>query len=279
MAIGVYKITNIINNKCYIGSSRRLHERKNEHNYNLRKNNRSNSIIKNAVLKYGIDNFKFETLEEFVFDTFASSKYIDELITSREQYYVDIIDPEYNIKKKDVTSSKNINCHNRKIIKDKLSIRETNRLFPKNYGRKQIDVYKRENLEFIETVNGVRVCSMKYNVDTSTILHTCKNGYTKSFLNDFLFCYHGDDITKLKREHKHFSFLRKDAISIIQVDKNSNFIKEWRTGSDAEKELGLYKGSVSRVVSGEYSHTKNYYFINKNKNYEYKSRKIICPLH
>lgn len=262
MAIGIYKITNIINNKFYIGSTRRLSERKTEHNYNLRKGQKENSILRNSVLKYGYQNFKFEVLEEFIFGNFASIDYIDELITSREQYYVDELNPDYNIKKEDVTSSKNIYCC-KGVVKNQLSVRETARRFPKEFGRKKIDVYERETLKFIETVLGVRVCSKKYNTDTGSILHICKNGYTQYYKPKFIFCYYGDDVTKLKKDRKDitgFRFVRKDTTPIIQIDDCGNFIKEWRTKGDAEKELGLYGGSVSRVVSGEYKHTKNYYF-------------------
>ena len=56
MASGIYKITNIINGKFYIGSTTRLSARKAEHKYRT-KNRKGNSAIRSAILKYG-EKFK-----------------------------------------------------------------------------------------------------------------------------------------------------------------------------------------------------------------------------
>ena len=57
--IGIYKITNKINNKCYIGQSINIKRRFNGH-----KSGDHNEYLENAIKKYGIDNFNFEILEE-----------------------------------------------------------------------------------------------------------------------------------------------------------------------------------------------------------------------
>lgn len=58
--IGVYKITNKINNKCYIGQSINIERRFEEHKYT----NRSSKHLHRAIKKYGVDNFSFEIVEE-----------------------------------------------------------------------------------------------------------------------------------------------------------------------------------------------------------------------
>lgn len=262
MAIGIYKITNVVNSKFYIGSTRRLNERKAEHKYKL-KIYKGNSIIRNAVLKYGEENFNFEVLEKFTFGNFATPKYIDELITSREQYYVDILNPNYNIRKVDVSKGRGDAPYCENSSENLLSKREIYRRTLHD-NKIKVDVYKRETLDFVETISGIRNCAKVYNIDCSQLTQLCKKGYTKQYLREYLFCYKGDNINKLLYEHSKFTFQRKDTTAILQVDKNGNFIKEWRTGSDAEKYLKLSKGSISRVISGKYSHTKNCYFISKN---------------
>ena len=57
--IGIYKITNLVNNKCYIGQSVHIERRWIEHTQPS-----ADSIIAKAIRKYGKDNFKFEVLEE-----------------------------------------------------------------------------------------------------------------------------------------------------------------------------------------------------------------------
>jgi len=179
MACGIYKITNIINGKFYIGSTTRLSARKAEHKYR-RKTYEGNSAIKSAVLKYGEDNFTFTVLEVFEFGEWAIREYKDEILSAREQYYINTLNPQYNIRVKDVTRS-------------------------------------------------TGVCSDKQR----------------------------EHLKRISRLPKDRSLYKKP---IVQTDANGNVIKEFRCAKDAEEELKLYTGSVSRVLSKEYNHTRNHYF-------------------
>ncbi len=59
---GIYKITNQINGKCYIGQSVNIKRRWQEHyKFNSRE---QDAVIHQAFKKYGIENFSFEILEE-----------------------------------------------------------------------------------------------------------------------------------------------------------------------------------------------------------------------
>jgi group I intron endonuclease len=86
---GVYKITNIINNQCYIGSSKTIKRRWYEHKRQLRKNQHHSKVLQRAFNKYGENNFVFEILELCE---------PDELLII-EQKYFDLIKPEYIILK------------------------------------------------------------------------------------------------------------------------------------------------------------------------------------
>jgi group I intron endonuclease len=58
---GIYKITNLINNKCYIGKSEiSIESRLDNHKVGLHSNNHLQASIK----KYGIENFSFKIIEE-----------------------------------------------------------------------------------------------------------------------------------------------------------------------------------------------------------------------
>lgn len=63
MESGIYKITNLINNKVYIGQSRDLKTRIYKHNYYLKNNQHINKHLQNSYNKYGIESFKFEIIE------------------------------------------------------------------------------------------------------------------------------------------------------------------------------------------------------------------------
>lgn len=88
---GIYCIQNIVNKKKYIGSSIDIYYRLYRHKSDLLKNRHANKHLQSSYNKYGRDNFNTFIIEE-----------VDELnILEKEQYYVDIINPEYN-KIKDV---------------------------------------------------------------------------------------------------------------------------------------------------------------------------------
>lgn len=62
--IGIYKITNLINDKCYIGQTNNIKKRHREHFTSLRLNNHFNIHLQRAWNKYGEENFEFSILEE-----------------------------------------------------------------------------------------------------------------------------------------------------------------------------------------------------------------------
>jgi group I intron endonuclease len=84
---GIYSITNIINGKSYIGSSKNIRDRIRTHLKLLEERKHINKKLSNAVNKYGIDNFKFSVL----------SKCPQEYCIKLEQWFLDNVKPEYNI--------------------------------------------------------------------------------------------------------------------------------------------------------------------------------------
>lgn len=64
MGCGIYKITNIVNNKCYIGSSINIESRKYKHFWMLSKNTHDNLYLQNSFNKHGYGNFVFDVIEE-----------------------------------------------------------------------------------------------------------------------------------------------------------------------------------------------------------------------
>lgn len=84
--IGIYKITNTINGKFYIGLSSRIEKRWIEHK--TPKNLKKKTTLAKAFRKYGIENFTFEVLE------YCNSE--NELF-DREQHYISMLNPQYNM--------------------------------------------------------------------------------------------------------------------------------------------------------------------------------------
>lgn len=79
--VGIYLITNKINNKKYVGQSKDIERRWKEHILKEK-----NTMIHNAIKKYGKENFDFKILELCSL----------EQLTEKERYYYKKYKPEYN---------------------------------------------------------------------------------------------------------------------------------------------------------------------------------------
>jgi group I intron endonuclease len=87
---GIYRWINLITGKFYVGSSICLSKRL-YHYYYIDKfkriGSKDRSLINKAILKYGISSFQLDILEYCESD----------VLIKREQYYIDLLMPEYNI--------------------------------------------------------------------------------------------------------------------------------------------------------------------------------------
>lgn len=83
--ICIYMITNIITNERYIGQTRDYQRRVWQHKSAAKKG--SHLKISKAIAKYGIDNFKFDVLEECSLEE----------LNDKERYYISELKPEYNV--------------------------------------------------------------------------------------------------------------------------------------------------------------------------------------
>jgi len=64
MSIGIYKYTNKLNGKIYVGQSNNIEKREMQHRYDAIYRPERGTGIDIAIAKYGIDNFNFEIIEE-----------------------------------------------------------------------------------------------------------------------------------------------------------------------------------------------------------------------
>jgi len=87
---GIYRWTNILSKKSYVDSAINLFLRfKNYYNISYLEKEvcKNNSLIYKALLKYRYSKFKLDIIE------YCPSS----ILIKREQYYIDILKPEYNI--------------------------------------------------------------------------------------------------------------------------------------------------------------------------------------
>ena len=89
----VYKITNTLNDKIYVGSSNNqyLCSRMNSHRQMCKDlSGRRNTKLYNFMREIGIENFQIELVEKFQCET-------KQQLREREQHHIDILKPELNM--------------------------------------------------------------------------------------------------------------------------------------------------------------------------------------
>lgn len=202
--IGIYKITNLINNKFYIGSSSNLKKRLYEHQRELNLGVHTNKHLQSAWNKYGEENFKFEVVETIDDEVFTNkylrdleTKYIQELRCYEDSIGYNFIPggigtlnlPCSEEKKKKISNAnKGKNAWNKGILmseEQKEKLREIDRI----KRGKLIDIYSITG-EYLETLGSIKEVVEKYKVLKNTITDSCKNRRTSK---KYIFKYHNNE--------------------------------------------------------------------------------------
>jgi group I intron endonuclease len=200
MNSGIYRITNIINNKIYIGSSRNIKKRFYHHKGVLKNNKHCNKYLQYSYNKYGKENFIYEILEICN----------ENIIIEREQFYIDLYNPDYNILKTAYSFSgykksreviEKIALKNRGLIrteelKKRWSIIKKNNPRPDHYklivekakllNSKKVIQYDLD-MNFIKEHNSLTEASNYINGDSSAISKVCRGKLLKH--RNFIFKY------------------------------------------------------------------------------------------
>ncbi|WP_079708095.1 GIY-YIG nuclease family protein [Paraliobacillus ryukyuensis] len=99
--VGIYKVTNLINGKMYIGQSTNIKKRFTSHKNAINRSDddpRGQGPLYDDMRNYGVENFSFEVMEE------CSKNELNE----KEEYYISFhnsVDDGYNISKKAITTN------------------------------------------------------------------------------------------------------------------------------------------------------------------------------
>lgn len=247
--IGIYKITNQINNKCYIGQSIHIEQRWEEHLYK----SSQCSLLKYALHKYGVNNFTFEVIEECE----------QESLNEREQYWIQYYDSfnngynltlggggtikysveavyeDYLITQSIEKTAKNIGCHT-----------NTARRILREYGinnheqsdAKPIEQIDTQTLKIIKQYTSIQEAADEMGVDHGAIrmaligTHKSSAGYYWQFIG----------------ENKHFEPMnvKQWKIKVQQLDYNKDIIiNEFESAADAAEYLGKDRKNGGSQIS------------------------------
>lgn len=252
MKSGIYKIENQITNDIYIGSSINLNNRKSRHFKDLEKQIHHSIILQRAVNKYGIENFNFIILE----------KCSKEVLLQREQYYLDLLQPLYNILQNAGNSLGHIVSEKTKIKHRKYALENNIKPPESTWKDKRQKVYMldKETLDIIQEFESLSsACRFLSKKETyvSTISSCCNNKRFSAFGYRWVFSI--EDIQKLRDKipliawNKGLKIDNKKSKKVKQLDLHGNFIKEYNSVKEAEQIFG--KG-ISNCALGK-SKTSN----------------------
>lgn len=200
---GIYTIKNIVNNKQYIGSSINPHKRKNSHFGELKNQKHKNIKLQRAYDKYGKDSFIFEVIE------FVEIK--EELI-EKEQYYINLFKPEYNI---------NLVANSSLGVKRSLETKEK---------------IKQANLGLVHPAWRNEIKSKAQGGNN----HWTKK---KKFSEEAK-----QNMSKAQKELYKKGYKSPQSKPILQYSLTMEFVKEWESAGEAEKILGYSKSGICQCA-------------------------------
>lgn len=158
---GIYCIINIINNHRYVGSAKNIRQRLWKHRTLLRHQKHENRYLQNAWNKYGENNFDFYVLESCE----------ENILLEREQYYVNLLNPEYNLMKEVLRPQ--LSEESRKKLSQTRKAKIASGEIKKTHNR-HIFQYDLEG-NFIAEYESIREAARVVNTVVSSI-HRCLNG-------------------------------------------------------------------------------------------------------
>ena len=247
----IYKITNIVTNKCYIGETVQSNpNRRWKKHINCINYNEGCPALKNAMKKYGIDTFKFEILI-ICFDE-DRHKYEKEYIKK----YNSQVPNGYNILDGGQYGGSRLGIKHtpeaiKKISDAGIKFNKKNPTHYETYREKH-----REAMENIDISTAVKN-SEKYKkaVEEGKVGGKAhKDGKlsdeTKKKIRESVLKYYKDDNSNNIEKHRE-SMTNAKGRKVVQYTKDTEFINEYNSISAAGRNSGVKKSNIQQMLSGK----------------------------
>lgn len=227
MESGIYIIRNTLNDKCYIGQSSNLKARWAKHKNFLKNNKHHNKHLQAAWNKYGEENFVFEILEKCPIEELDRKEidYIRKYKTHTEGYNLDEGGQGirgYKHTEEELTKMREIQNPLEVIQCD---LEGT----PIQFWRSASQAGKTLGL----SIRGIKA--------------VCERRNRQKTIGGFIWVYKQEyDNNQIDWDY----YLVRNIIlpkTVLQFDLSMNFIKEWNSLSQIERELGISIGEISSV--------------------------------
>lgn len=221
--IGIYKITNIVNNKVYVGSSKSINRRKYQHFYLLKNNKHKNLYLQFSYNKYGKSSFIFELLEKCDINQ----------LSLKEEYWIKY----YN-------SYKSKSGYNLALVENSTHSfnNETKfKMSKSNTSKKKLYQYD-INGKLLNKFDSIKECSIKLNIPRRNIQNVLK--VNNKTTHHFYFSYSNKfDYIKITPK------LPSNTKSVIQYNLDNEIINTYISVKEASIKLNVAYTNMSRHLS------------------------------
>lgn len=254
--IGIYKITNNINGKSYIGQSINILQRWKAHKNKFKT---EEYPLYRAMRKYGIENFSFEIIEECsekdlnereiywikFFQSFGEKGYnLTRGGEGQRHYDIEKVINIYNKNKNVLQTARDIGCH-------PTTVQTIIHSFGIYGGRtnKPVEKIDPKTLQVLETYDSTQEAGIKNNLSATAVSQAASG---KSVSSGGFYWRYVDDKEKVFKP-----IIKSWKRKVLQMDKNSNVLKEYSSLSDAARALGKTPSSATPSINAVCRGRKN----------------------
>ena len=242
---GIYKITNIVNNKIYVGSAINVSNRIKSHKRLLKNNRHFNSHLQSSYNKYGLSYFRYEIIETTTYD----------VMLERETYWIETLkanNREFGYNKRLIASS-NLGIKLSNETRKKLSDSHLGHKRSKETHKKIIDSqYKKicqfdMNGNFIKVFNSLQAAARELNVKYTTSITSCLKKRLNSALG-FRWCYENEkDFFKITSP-KNYLKGGYNKVKLKVTCNLTNNVRIFKSIADATKNLNMSSTTIYRGI-------------------------------
>lgn len=267
--IGIYKITNKINGKCYIGQSINIKERFYGH-----KSSENNKYLKNAFKKYGIDNFVFEVIEECKMEE----------LNEKEIYYIKLYKSAnrkygYNLSLGGQGKAKKTSLRTRKLISKSKKGKctrtpesEEKRLksFKKTLEEMPKEDLKKWHKKIGKKHKGKVVTQEQREKISKSLKEYFKDEEMRKKISERLTGRKLSLMTRLKmsmqKQRTSKEINQRFCKSVLQYDKSGNFIAEYNSVKEANEKTNVHNGNICLCCKHKRKYAGGYRWEYKSSN-------------
>lgn len=240
----IYQFKSKTNGKIYIGSTYSVYKRIHcAHLSSLKHNKHHNRYLQNHVNKYGINDIDI-TIIEYVdkHDSESVLEYKTRLL-SREQYYIDTLQPEFNltnaatsnlgIKMSDETLLRLQKWSGTPIIQYDLLGNKINEFLCIKEASRQTHIPRTSIINYIQ---GVRSC------------------------DKFIWGYLNEDISYKIEKNKNIITYPE----VFQFDIQGNIVAKYKNTSEAREKTGIRNESINNCINGKIKQSRGFIWTHGN---------------